>query len=124
MLYRCKVIFIIYMDDGIFTSPRDKAIERAITEIGSKFDIEDLETLDDYIGLNIKSLPDGKIKISQPHLIDQIVQDTNLMRRALPLSTPAKSRMILRRDISVPPFDHRFHYRSVVGKLNFHEKFT
>ena len=112
------------MDDGIFTSPRDKAIERAITEIGSKFDIEDLETLDDYIGLNIKSLPDGKIKISQPHLIDQIVQDTNLMRRALPLSTPAKSRMILRRDISVPPFDHRFHYRSVVGKLNFHEKFT
>ena len=60
------------MDDGIFESPSNTSIDQAITEIGIKFDIENQGNLNDYTGVNIESLTDGKIKISQPHLIDTI----------------------------------------------------
>ena len=72
VLYQCKVIFIVYVDYGIFASPSDTAIDQDIMETGVKFDIEYQGTLNDYIGVNIESLSDGKIKNLQPQLIDQI----------------------------------------------------
>ena len=109
------------MDDGIFASPSDTEIDQAITEIGLKFDIEDQGTLNEYIGVNIQSLPNGKVKLSQHHLIDQII---NLAQRAPLQSTPANSIVILQRDLSAPPFNHWFHYRSIVGNNNFLRKCT
>ena len=78
MFYQHKFTFIVYVNDRIFASPIDAVIYQGITDIRSNFDVEDQGTLDDYIGVNIESLPNGKIDISQPHLIDQIVQDVNL----------------------------------------------
>ena len=62
------------MDGGIFSSPKNVAITKAITEIQAKFDIKYQGTLDDQIGINIESLPDGKINI---------VSGTNVQRDAL-----------------------------------------
>ena len=39
MLYQCEVIFFIYVNDGIFTSPIDSAIDQAIKDIGTKVEI-------------------------------------------------------------------------------------
>ena len=83
------------MYDVIFASPKDTVIDQAITEIRAKFDIEYQGTLDDYIGINIESLSNGKTKRLQPRLIDQIVQDVNLIQRAPLHSTPENSSMIL-----------------------------
>ena len=41
-------------------------------EIRDKFYIEDQGTLENYIDIHIDYLTNGKTKISQPHLIDQI----------------------------------------------------
>ena len=84
VLYQCKVIFIVYVDYGIFASQSDTAINQDIMETGVKFDIEYQGTLNDYIGVNIESLPDRKISISQHLLIYQIVQDVNLAQRTPP----------------------------------------
>ena len=48
----------------------------------------------------------------------------NLAQRELTYSMPSKSSIILQRDISAPPFDHKLHYHSVVEKFNFLEKYT
>ena len=53
MLYQCEVIFFIYVNDGIFTSPIDSEIDQAIKDIGTKVEIEDQGTLNNYIGVNI-----------------------------------------------------------------------
>ena len=95
MLYWHEVIFIVYVYNGIFTSPRGAEIDQAITKIGSKFEIEDQETLNYYTGINIETLPGGKIKLSQTHPIDQIVQDVNIVQRAPLGSTPTKYITIL-----------------------------
>ena len=84
MIYQREFIFVIYVNDVIFVSPSHTSIDQAIMEIGLKFDIDDQGTLNNYIGLNIESLLDNKIKLSQPHLIDQIVKRVNVVQRSPP----------------------------------------
>ena len=55
LFYWHEVIFIIYVDDGIFASPTDAEINQGIMDIGAKFYIEDQWNLDDYIDVNIDS---------------------------------------------------------------------
>ena len=56
------------------------------------------------------------------HLIKKVVQNVNLPQRAPLRSTPAKSSVILQRNILAPIFDHRFHYQSVVIKIKLLKK--
>ena len=124
MFYGRKVVFIISIDDSIFAFLRDASTNQNITDTGAKFEIEYQWTLYNYIRVNIEYLPSGKIKLSQIHLIDQIVQDVNLAQRAPTCSTPDKPSMILRRDISAPPFENRFYYSSVFRNIGFIDEIT
>ena len=125
VFFRGTTIFAFFVDDGLFFSPRSTEIDKAINDLkNAGFDIEDKGTLKDYLGVNVEYLRNGKIKLSQPHLIDQIIQDTGLTSRSRTQSTPAPSTKILHRDQFGEPFDDSFHYRSLIGKLNFLEKTT
>ena len=106
VFYIREIVFIVYVDAGIFAFPSDTAIDQAITDIGSKFDIEYQGSLNDCIRINIESLPDDKFNIFQPQLIDQIVQDMNLTKMELSRSTPSNSNVILKQDLSAPLFGH------------------
>jgi hypothetical protein len=123
--HRQNVLFIVYVDDGIFASPSNSAILQVITELQDiGFVIEDQGQITDYLGVNVEHLSDGRIKLSQPHLIDDILRDVNLSKRSPGKTTPAASTKILHRNSSSPAFDNQFNYRSVIGKLNFLEKCT
>ena len=125
VFYRGQTIFIFYVDDGIFAGPDAAQIDQAIKDVEKAgLDIEDKGDLNDYLGVNIEYLDDGKVKLSQPHLIRQIVADVLPDFRGATRTTPALSTKILRRDQAAPKFDGRFHYRSAIGKLNFLEKST
>ena len=88
------------------------------------FDIKDKGTINDYLSVHFEYLPDGRVKLTQPHLIDQIINDVGLTKRTRTRQTPVPSTKILRRDENLPTFNNSFHYRSVIGKLNFLEKST
>jgi hypothetical protein len=79
----------------------------------------------DFLGVKIERLEDGSIKLSQPHLIDQILKDVGLQHANVSTKqTPAAVSKILHRHTDSEPFDGHFHYRSVIGKLNYLEKST
>ena len=124
VFFRDNVIFIVYVDDGIFASPDKQAIDKAISELKEHCDIEDQGDITDYLGVNVERLPNGDFKLSQPHLIRQIVDEVKLSKRIAGRQTPAASTKILQRDEKAPSFDQRFNYRRIVGKLNFLEKST
>ncbi len=78
----------------------------------------------DYLGVKVDHLPNGTIKLSQPHLIQQILNDLGFNERTGTKPTPAASTVKLGRDLYGQPMSDEWHYRSVIGKLNFVEKST
>ena len=128
--YKGKCIFLVFVDDGIYLGPDDDDITKLIQELGTKdqrgvaFRVTDEGKLDEYLGVKIEHLEDGKIKLSQPHLIDHILEDLGFRENSTGRDTPALSTVILDKDLDGEPFDHSWDYRRVVGKLNFLEKST
>jgi hypothetical protein len=120
--YRYGVIFMVYVDDGIFFCINMDKIDQAILELrAAGYDIEDMGDVNDYLGINFESLPGGKVKLSQPHLIDAILRDVKLTPKDSTRRTPSRQTM-LGRYLKGVKFDRRFNYHAVVGKLNFLEK--
>ena len=65
----------------------------------------------------------GRLKLSQPQLIASIVKDLHLQDNTNGRSTPS-TQQLLHKDPEGAPMNKEFHYRSVIGKLNFLEKST
>jgi len=105
------------VDDGIFAGPRLEDIEKAIEDLRdrrkakNKYVIEDQGDIKDYLGINFEYLSDGKIKLSQPHLIAQIVEEVGLKKgetRSLPALS---SRLLKEMKTNLPSKVH-----SIIGK--------
>jgi hypothetical protein len=125
VFYRSKTIFVVYVDDGIFAGPDSKEIDQAIDDLRSAgFDVEDKGDIKDYLGVHVTKLTDGRLKLCQPHLTQQIVSDIGLPKNVTTRIVPALSSKILKRDEKAPLYRGSFHYRSIIGKLNFLEKST
>jgi hypothetical protein len=66
VFYRDDIIFIVYIDDGIFLGSSDEQLHGIINELWNlKLSIEYQGHRADYVGVNIKKLKDGIIKLSQ-----------------------------------------------------------
>ena len=115
-----KCVFVLYVDNGIIMSPDKKLIDKAIEDfIAVGLKIKDQGYPSDYVGVNIKKNKDGSTKLSQPALIQSIIKDIKLGPRASLKPVPAPSTKILQHALGSKDFDKRFHYRSVIGKLNY-----
>jgi hypothetical protein len=122
--YRGSPIFLLYTDDSILLSPSDTEINKAIGEISGLFNITDQGQIDDYLGVKVQRRDGGSIKLWQPHLIDSILKDLKSRDKVKAKPTPAVAMVILDKDEDGEDFDDAFHYRAVIGKLNFLEKST
>ena len=128
IFYRRDVIFFFYVDDGCFLSPNVDSVTKAIEDLKNpeqakhKYDIEDKGDIADYLGINFKRETNGKLKLTQPQLIDQILEEIGITERTRVKPTPAASTKILTRDLHLPKFKHTFNYRRVIGQLNYLEK--
>jgi hypothetical protein len=79
IFYRDDVIFIVYVDDGIFLGPSDQQLRDIINELRNlKLSIEDQGHPADYVGVSIKKLKNGIIELTQRALINSIISDVDL----------------------------------------------
>jgi hypothetical protein len=119
-----RLPFLVYVDDGIIAGPRKEDIDQIIVDLQTMFNVSDEGDLTDYLGANIETCEDGTIKLSQPHLIDQTIEDANFQADTKFEAMPATSTKILHKDPSGNPHHATWHYRGIIGKLNFLEKST
>ena len=124
--YKGSTMYILYTDDSILAGPSKNEIEsiiKDITKAGLKITLEG--DIKDFLGINIIKKKNGSIELKQPHLIDQILNDLKVNDDKLKVKeTPCKATQVLNSGKKEPPFDNSFHYRSVIGKLNYLEKAT
>jgi hypothetical protein len=126
VFYRGKTMYALYTDDSILAGPDVDEINAIIADMRkAKLDITEEGELEDFLGVNIDRKPDGTIHLTQPHLIDQILDDLRLNGdNVTTKKTPASSSRLLSRHSDSEPFDNSFNFRSVIGKLNYLEKST
>jgi hypothetical protein len=125
IFWRGSVLIVIYTDDTIVTGPNETDIDKAITDIGKRFEITTSETVDSFLGVKIIRSQDGdKISFSQPQLIDSIIDDLNLDGQSNERSLPALTTKIMQPFEGNPLHSEDWHYRSLIGKLNYLEKAT
>jgi hypothetical protein len=102
--------------------PRKEESDLIIKQLGKIYNLTDEGSLTDYLGVTIDHLPDGKIKLVYPHLIDQIIKDVNFKKETKLKSMNTAPTKILNKDKEGQPHDAEWKYRSVIGKLNLLEK--
>jgi hypothetical protein len=79
VFFRDDIIFMVYVDDGIFLSNNDLKLQDAIKKIQDLGqNIEDQGHPADYVGVNIKKLRDGSYEFIQRALIDTIINGVGL----------------------------------------------
>jgi hypothetical protein len=120
-------MYVLYTDDSLLAGPNKREIVDIIEELKmkAKLAITVEGDLADFLGVNIERRNDGTIHRTQPHLIDQILEDLRMNNKNVkPRTTPAASSKLLARHLESPKFDDSFNYRSVIGKLNYLEKAT
>ena len=119
-------MFVVYVDDGIIVDKDVRKINEVIRELKRlKYDIEDKSTISDYLGVNFTYQSSETIELTQPQLIQQIIEDTMIMKKKFnPPQIPAKCSRILQLFKESRAYQKQWHYRSIIGKLNFLEKST
>lgn len=126
IFYRGNTIYMLYTDDSLLAGPNKDEIEQVVKDLKkANLNVTDEGDIQDFLGINIDAKEDGTIHLTQPHLIDQILEDLNMTQDNVKTkSTPAMASKILTRDSDGATFDGSFHYRSIIGKLNYLEKGT
>ena len=127
LYYRKSIVFLVYIDDCIVFGPNDTAIDEVVKDLrmsSKNFTIDDQGEVGDFLGIQIQTRDDGSIVLTQPQLIDSIIHDLHLQSGSNTKTTPAITTKLLHKDADGTEMTPEFHYRSVIGKLNFLEKST
>ena len=112
VLYCGNVLYVLYTDDyiilGIYPKERDKAVEDIKS---AKLDITIEGDIQDFLGVNSDHKPDGTIHMTQPHLVDQILDNLKMGENVTPKPTSATSSKLLSRHSNSKNFDKKLNYR-------------
>jgi len=111
------VYVLIYVDDIIITGSCVSLVQHFISQLHSNFSRKQLGKLDYFLGIEVKSLLDGSLVLTQSKYIRDLLQKTKMVE-AQPVSSP----MTVHCKLSKHGTDY-FHdpslYRSVVGALQY-----
>ena len=121
LYYRRSIVFLVYIDDCIVFGPDDTTIDEVVADLRKStqnFTIDDQGEVGDFLGIQIQKLDDGSIVLTQPQLIDSIIQDLHLQSCSNPKTTLAITSKVLHKDAKGTDMTPEFHYHSVIGKLN------
>ena len=127
LYYRGSIVFLVYINDCITFGPDSPSIDTVVADLQAcshRFTIDDQRDIGDFLGIQVKRFPNGSIQLTQPQLIDAIIKDLHLQSGSNTKKTPAVPNNPLHKDTDGPDMTPEFHYRTVIGKLNFLEKST
>jgi hypothetical protein len=124
VLWKAGCVIVIYTDDTIIAGPNTVNVDSIIKVVEDKFNITSNDSVDDFLGVNIGYQEDEKIVFNQPNLIQSILNDLGLQDNSVTKEIPALLSKILHEHPYSLDFDDKWHYCSVIGKMNYFEKST
>ena len=87
--FRNGLILACYVDNCWILHPDQQEVDLFYDELGKPFDITDEGELNDFLGINVTRQGDGTVELTQPKLIEQILNDLIIQDNTKPKPTPA-----------------------------------
>lgn len=72
------VYLLVYVDDIILTGISNSVIQQLIQQLDSIFLLKQLGSLDYFLGIEVKTLPNGNILLTQSKYIKDLLTKTNM----------------------------------------------
>jgi hypothetical protein len=113
-------ILVIYTDDTILTDSDANKLDQIQKDMEKEFNIMSQQQVTDFLGVKI-TRKDGKVILTQPHLIDSILHKLGLQATSNGRDTPALPSVILQKYEDSNDYDEEWHYGAVIRRLNFFE---
>ena len=115
LLYKKGMMVVLYVDDAGIGAQNPDDIDALIEQLRDLgFELKKEGNFTEFLGINLETLEDGSIELTQTGLIDKILQATK-MTDCNPNRVPATG--ALGTDPDGEPMDEEWNYRSVVGML-------
>jgi histone deacetylase 1/2 len=111
------VYLLVYVDDIIITGNNTPLLQSLIKQLNQAFSLKHLGSLDYFLGIEVHSLSNGSLLLTQSKYIRDLLTRTNMLESA-PVATPMQSTCKLSKTGS-PALSDPFMYRSVVGALQY-----
>jgi len=113
-----NVIILIYVDDCIINSRIKEGLDETMAAIKENFTITDEGEIEEYLGIQIDHEP-GFLRMSQPNLINRIIEAIPGMNKANPKSIPMSPTLIMTKDLNGKTRQEDWSYRSLIGMMNY-----
>jgi hypothetical protein len=111
-------ILIVYVDNCLIFTQNSNTIDKLLADLSKTYTLECEGEVSAYLGVQVRKDAITKtITLTQPGLIEQVIEDVGLLEFSKGKDTPADS--ILYADKEGPPHRDTWNYRSVIGKLNY-----
>jgi len=79
VFYRGRVIYVLYTDDSILAAPTKAEVDKAIQDIkGAGLNVTIEGDVKDFLGVHLEKVRDKEIRMTQPHLMKQIIKDMGI----------------------------------------------
>ena len=114
------IILLVYVDDAILISPNENIINREIKSLQESFALTDHGPLKDYLGTCFVCNKDGSLEMSQPKMIERVLDIVGLHQEGSKMhDTPASESKILDKNPEGEERKQEWNYRSAVGCLSY-----
>ncbi|MDV3140030.1 MAG: reverse transcriptase domain-containing protein [Sweet potato little leaf phytoplasma] len=112
-----QVFILVYVDDIIVTGSNPEYIQSLVSKLNSSFALKDLGNLDYFLGIQVLTLPNGGLLLSQSKYIKDLLDRAN-MSDARSIASPMAANCRLTKESGSPLPDATL-YRSIVGALQY-----
>ncbi len=118
LFLRDDCILVVYVDDCLIFAQHDDTINALIKALSADFLLQDEGDVNAFLGVQInKDVSTKSITLTQPALIQQILQDVGIRGESKGKDTPVDS--ILYADTDGMERVDIWNFCSVIGKLNY-----
>jgi hypothetical protein len=121
LFHRHDCIICLYVDNCLLFSPDPAVISSVLSALCKDYQIGEEGNIQDFLGVNLSTTPEGLLLFQQPALIQSILQDLGL-QSSHPKPTPTIT--VLHPDHGGFVRTESWNYRLVIGKLSYLAQMT
>ena len=117
--HQAHLVLLVFLDDCLLFSWHVATVDKLLISLRLEFVLTDEGNVSDYLGIRMIKHSDGRIELTQPALIQQIIDLLGIRSGSKVHFSPVIHKGLLHKDVDGPVRKQTWNYRSAIGMLNY-----